>query len=102
MISAPSSNPRRNAGATSSALPRSRSSDLSRRRSAAAADAAQALVDFLVVPSYLLQRLHRLVVVDRLRLALGLERRGLPFVAGFPFRLRLNEAALLHCRRSGT
>jgi len=70
--------------------------------STAAADAAQALVNFFFVPPHLLQRLHRSGVENWLGLAFGGQRIGLTLVAGLALSLRLDKPALLDLRRSGS
>src|SRR5258706_13944920 len=65
------------------------------------ADAAQAFVDLVVVPSHLLQRFQRPRVGRGLGLALRGERNGLSLITGFPLGLRLDEPALLHRRHGG-
>src|SRR6266550_3258276 len=70
-------------------------------RSTAAADAAQAFVDLVVVPSHLLQ-CFQCRVGARLGLAFRGERNGLTLITSFPIGLRLDEPALLDRRRSGS
>ena len=71
-----------------------------RKQSAAAADAVNLTIQFHILVLHLLERFHGPVAAWLGRLPLRGKFTFLPLIAGFAFRLGLNEAALFH-RGSG-
>jgi hypothetical protein len=66
------------------------------KQSAAAANAVNLTVQFRVLVLHLLKRLHGRVASRLSRFPFRRELGFLPLIAGFTFRLGLNEAALFH------
>jgi hypothetical protein len=67
-------------------------------RSASPADAVYLPVERLVLVLHLFERLHEFRFPRRLRFPFRGKFRFLSPIAGLPFRLGLDEAALLDCR----